>query len=274
MGGFGQFFRGFDFLSRNSAAWPYALVPTAILIVLLTAVTLMVTGLVHPWIDGIIGGWGEALPSWLAWLGDAAEWFVETLVTLGSFVLLAVVALGVTQPLSGPALEKIVSLQEDDLGVPPRRPIGFLNEIWCGLRAQLFWWTVAMPVVIFLMIVDLFFPPATFVTTPIKFVITALGLAWNLLDYPLTLRAIPMRARFEFMLNHKRELLGFGAAFAVFFLIPCFGVLMLPAASAAATRLLWTIVEKNPDALPPLRPEALALQAAQLREPRPGPPQF
>jgi CysZ protein len=127
-----------------------------------------------------------------------------------------------------------------------------LSEIWCGVRAQVFVAIFALPILIGLWILELLFPPAAIVTVPLGFMVASLSLAWNLFDYPLTLRGVRMRDRFSLVMRHKAASLGFGAAFAVLFWVPCFGILLLPVGAAAATRVLWRILETDPDILPGL----------------------
>ena len=77
--------------------------------------------------------------------------------------------------------------------------------------------------------------------SPLKLLLGALGVAWGLFDYPLTLRGIGARQRLRFMSQHFAVVLGFGSAFSLVFWLPCFGLLMLPVGVAAATQLYWEI---------------------------------
>jgi CysZ protein len=243
--GFGAVFSGFGFILRTPRVWPYALVPPAILFVLASLLLWLAFGWVHPHVS--------------QWLGEPASWYGKLgseifalAVTLATGLLGLVLAMALTPPLSGPALEQIVTAQENAIAAPPRVPIGFLGEMWCGLRAQLISAAFALPLIFALWVLDLFVPPAVVITTPLNLVIAALALAWNLLDYPLTLRGVRIRERLRFMRVHKRATLGFGAAFALLFWIPCFNVMLLPVGVAAATRLVWRLLEHDPASLPSL----------------------
>src|SRR5258708_7735853 len=79
-----------------------------------------------------------------------------------------------------------------------------------------------------LFVVDLFVPPATVVTVPVRIVVTALTVAWNLIDYPLTLRGMRVRQRLALVRVEWRSFLGFGLGFAAVFWIPCCGIVLLP----------------------------------------------
>ena len=186
--------------------------------------------------------WGET-----AWLGASG------LLTLGVFVVGVFFALALTPPLAGPALEKIVALQERALGVSPRPPLGLWSEIWCGFRAQVFVLLGLVPILAALWLFELLLPPAAVVTVPLQLAVTSLALAWNLLDYPLTLRAVRMRERFALFKRYKAACLGFGAAFSLLFWIPCgCQILLLPVGAAAATDLVWHLIASDPELLPEL----------------------
>jgi uncharacterized protein involved in cysteine biosynthesis len=145
-----------------------------------------------------------------------------------------------TPPLSAPALERIVAVVEADLGVPERPAIGWLSEVWCGFRALAAGAMFAVAIGALLFVIDLFVPPATVVTVPVRIVVTALTVAWNLIDYPLTLRGMRVRQRLALVRVEWRSFLGFGLGFAAVFWIPCCGVVLLPIGVVAAVRLSST----------------------------------
>jgi CysZ protein len=143
--------------------------------------------------------------------------------------------------LSAPALERIVAVVEDDLGVPPRPRLGWLAEVGCGFRALAAGAMFAVPVGATLWFVDILFPAAAVVTTPLKFLATATMVAWNLIDYPLTLRGMRVRERLALVRGEWSSFLGFGLGFAAAFWIPCCGILLLPVGVVAATEVtsIW-----------------------------------
>ncbi len=232
-------FSGAGYVAGEPRSWPYALVPPALLITLIALFSYLTLVVFRGALLDVSGQ---------GFWGQAASWVLSVIVLAFGIVL----ALALTPPLSGPALERIVALRERSLGAPPRAELGMLAEIWCGVRAQVFLAMFALPILIVLWIVELVFAPAAVVTVPLAFVVTSFSLAWNLIDYPLTLRGVRMRDRFNLLMRHKRVFAGFGAAFAVLFWIPCCGVLLLPVGAAAATELIWRILETDPEALPAL----------------------
>jgi CysZ protein len=96
----------------------------------------------------------------------------------------------------------------------------------------------AVPAGLLLLVVDFVVPAAAIVTTPLKILVTALMVAWNLIDYPLTLRGMRVRERLALVRLEWRSFLGFGFGFAAAFWIPCCGVILLPVGVVAATRLV------------------------------------
>jgi len=68
--------------------------------------------------------------------------------------------------------------------------------------------------------------------------VTALLIAWDLCDYPLSIRGLPVGARVAFMKRHAGAMIGFGAGLALLStFLPCAVLLLLPAGVAGAARL-------------------------------------
>ena len=188
---------------------------------------------------------GEQLAR-VGWLPDAlalgASWLVAALAVLLGWLL----AMFLAPVLSAPALERVVGLIELELHAPARAPLGFIAEFWCGARALLSSLAVTLPLVLALSLLELLLPPVAVLSVPLKLLLSALGVAWGLFDYPLTLRGIGARQRFRFMSRHFTTVLGFGCAFSLVFWLPCLGVVMLPIGAAAATELYWQIERAGP----------------------------
>ncbi len=96
---------------------------------------------------------------------------------------------------------------------------------------------MGLPILVLLWIVTFAFPPASVVTFPLKLLVLALLAAWDLCDYPLSLRDRPVRERVAFMRRNLGAMVGFGAGIAIVCLVPCVLVLVLPAGVAGAARL-------------------------------------
>lgn len=214
-------------------AWPWLLVPALVFLLLEAAFIGVAWVYLKPWASLRL-----ASVSWLPGaLAVGASWVVAALAVVLGWLL----AVFLAPVLSAPALERVVAITEAELQAPPRAPLGFFAEFWCGARALLSSLALTLPLVLGLSLVELLLPPLAVVITPLKLLLGALGVAWGLFDYPLTLRGIGARERFRFMSRHFAVVLGFGAAFSLVFWLPCFGILMLPVGAAAATQLYWEI---------------------------------
>lgn len=214
-------------------AWPWLLVPALVFLLLEAAFIGVSWAYLKPWAS-------ECLAR-VSWLPDAlaigASWLVAALAVVLGWLL----AVFLAPVLSAPALERVVAITETDLGAPPRAPLGFFAEFCCGARALLSSLAVTLPLVLGLSLVELLLPPLAVVITPLKLLLGALGVAWGLFDYPLTLRGVGSRERFRFMSRHFAVVFGFGCAFSLVFWLPCLGIVMLPVGAAAATQLYWEI---------------------------------
>lgn len=215
-------------LLTTPRAWPFALVPAVVFLVLESGVVLASWRYLKPWVDRSVGGGG------LGWFFGVVS--VLVLAALGWWL-----SLQLTQTLSAPALERIVGIVESDLGAPERAPLGFFAELACGLRATALSLALTLPLIAGLSLLELVASPLAIVTTPLKLLLAALGLAWSMFDYPLTLRGMGVSDRLHFASRHFSAVLGFGVAIFLVFWIPCLVVLMLPVGVAGATRLYWEI---------------------------------
>ena len=94
------------------------------------------------------------------------------------------------------------------------------------------------PILILLLAIGLFFPPATVVTIPLKFLVCGWMLAWDFFDYPLTMRGLGMRARADWMGRHFLAFTLFGTLWALLTIVPGVVLLLLPMGVAGATYMV------------------------------------
>jgi len=214
-------------------AWPWSVLPALAFLVLEIVFIGGSLSYLKPWVSERLAH-VDWLPHALA-LG--ASWLAAALAVVLGWLFSMFLAPVVTAP----ALERIVFLIERDLHAPARQELGFIAEFWCGARALLSSLIVTLSLVLALSLLELLVPPLALVILPLKLLVGALGIAWGLFDYPLTLRGIGARQRFRFMSQHFKVVLGFGCAFSLVFWLPCFGVIMLPIGVVAATQLYWEI---------------------------------
>lgn len=227
-------FGGFGFVMTNPSVWPLAIVPIAIALVL----------------SGLLGGLAlDLVPPLIAeWLGpsDSAAWGVLTWVVQAAVTAAAVigaflVSFGVAQTLAGPALEAIVRRRERALGLPERPNTPFWLDIARSFKSGILPVIVAGPILLVLFVVQLAFAPAVVVTFPLKVLVTTVAMAWDVCDYPLSVRGAPIGARMDLIRQNLKPLLGFSLGLVVIALIPCALLLALPAGVAGATALVHRI---------------------------------
>ena len=241
-----SFVRGARWLAVHPKLWPHAIVPALIAVVLVTT----------------FAGAG----AWAAWRLSAPLRTDASLLwrVLGVLEALAVggvsvgvgalLGLSLAQPASGWALDHLSRTLDLSLGGVARPDGGWWETAWRGLRVILAGLAVSLPALGALLLLDVLFPPAMVVTVPLKFVIGALVVAWDLLDYPFGLRGTAVRERLRFMRAHLRPVLAFGACASLLLLIPGVGLLvLLPLGVTGATHLVAAI-ERGPGLPPSVKP--------------------
>lgn len=225
---------GFGFLLRHPRSWPLAAVPLAVLIVVASALSVAALFWLPGIVERIVG------PPSTTW-GTVGTGLLKALSTVTAMVLSLLVAFGLAQPLSGPALEALIRLQERHLGEPERPPTAFWLDVWRSLQSLLIGYAVGLPPLAILFVISFVFPPAAIVTTPLKILVLAFMVAWDLCDYPLTVRGLSVSERFRIIARYRGAVLGFGVALALGSLVPCVLFLSLPAGVAGAGRLISQI---------------------------------
>jgi CysZ protein len=228
--GLGALFGGVGFICGRPRNWGYASVPAVVAVVL--------TGL-----------FGAALVSLSVWAsgkildpssGTAAEvglWILRVVFSLVAILLAGLLGLTLAQPVSGFALDELSRRQERELAQGrewPEAPGAFFRS----LRVTFFGLGFGVLTVLSLSVITFFIPIAGVVTIPLKFYVTALVVAWDLLDYPLGLRGLGVRARIRWFTEHLPSVSGLGLAAGALLLIPGLGLLLLPIGVAGATRLV------------------------------------
>jgi CysZ protein len=223
--GVAAFLGGVSWVVTTPRIWPRAIVPIATALVLVAAL-------------GVLGVHGAMTVTRRA-LGEGlgAE-FVGVLLAITAVVLALVVGVALAQPLSGWALDAIVRTQEQELGIAPAAGPPFLAMMFASLASSLLGLTVGVPIIVLLTLAAWLFPPSAVVTIPVKVVIAALLLAWNLVDYPLASRGAGVGARLRWCGRNFGAFVGFGLAALLLFAVPGLGLIALPCGVAGAVRLV------------------------------------
>jgi CysZ protein len=229
--GITAFLGGTVFVLTTPRVWPLAAVPVIVLSLLGGVLT-------------ALGIWGAIELSTSLVPAPRAGWVQFGYVTLAvalsllAVLLAALASLGLTQPLSGPALERISIAQQRQLTTTEPPSQGLLKSIWISVRAMLFALIGGGLALVVRFSVSLMFPPAAVVTVPMKFLVAAWMLAWDLLDYPLGLRGLGIRDRLRWMRRNLSATMVFGSVSALVSMVPGAILLLLPVGVAGATRLV------------------------------------
>ena len=224
-------FGGLGFVMTTPSVWGWALIP----VVVATA---------------LFGGAG-AFTIWggnelaLRIVGDPSSswdtvgiWMLRLVFGVMGLVIAFFVAMSLAQPLSGFALDAIARKQDLARGGRTWADQPFVAGAIRSLRVSLTALAIGLPILALLALATFLFPPAAVVTIPLKFLVTGLLAAYDLLDYPLSQRGYSVRDRMEFMRRNFASVLGFGVATAALLLVPGLGLFLLPFGVAGATRLV------------------------------------
>jgi CysZ protein len=242
--GMRAYLRGAKFIVLRPRNWPLASIPA---LVALVAFTLLAT-------LSITGGLSLLPPS-----EDAFTWghlkaiLLHGLVIAVALVASALIAFSVAQPLSGGALETLSRRFEEAEGLTPS--VAPSGATWRTVRVTVFALVVTVPLLVVLSLVGLLAPPALVVTIPLKVVVSSFALAWDLLDYPLSIHGLGVRERLRFVRAHLGAVFGLGLAASLSLLVPGLGLLLLPVGVVGATDLSLELYRKASEMqAPALRP--------------------
>jgi len=213
--GAAAFFQGMAFVVSTPRVWLRAIVPMATLLVLFAGLVTL----------GILGA------------AALTHGVLVVLLAVPVVILSLLLALALAQPLSGWALDGIVREQRQELALP-RLAHPAEGALLSSVGAALLATAIGLPVLALLTVVGWFVPPAMFVTIPLKVLVGALMISWDLVDYPLALHGVRLADRFRWAGRNFFAVLGFGLSATIFFAVPGLGLLALPCGVAGATRLV------------------------------------
>lgn len=232
--GLGALFGGFSFIARRPAVWPLAAVPVVIALVLAGLLGAAFIALVTGWIDHLFGEPASRAVGVLEWVLKAAAGIVAAIAAVLAGIALA-------QPLSGPALERIVRQAEREAGAPEWPPTSFATDILRSLQSVAVSFALGVPILAVLFVAEVAFPPAAVVTVPLKLLVTAVVMAWDFCDYPLSIRGVPVGERVAFVKRNALAMLGLGLGLAIVGVFGCTLLAAIPAGVAGAARLVTSI---------------------------------
>ncbi len=225
-------FAGISWLLTTPSAWPFAMVPVVIALLLTGLLGTASVSWLPGWIEQLIGA--DSASRWSQW-GARGVGIVAAVLGV---VVGAVIAMSLAQPLSGPALEQLVRKREAALGMAAKPPTHFVADVWRSLQSLLVGYAFGLPAIALLLLLSLLVPGAAVVTVPGKLLVASLTFAWDLCDYPLSVRGLPVGQRVALVWRYRGAVLGFGAGMALAALIPCGALLLLPAGVAGGAQLI------------------------------------
>lgn len=243
-------FGGFGFLFTNPGVWIFALVPVAIALSLFGMFGWLALATVPSGVDSLFGA-----PTTTA--GGIVASVLTVAAVVAVLLVAALVSFGLAQPLSGPALERIVRRVEKKLGAPTWPPTSIFDDMLRSLQSVIVGYAFGLPLLAVLVGINIVFPPAVVVTFPLKIAVMAMLLTWDFCDYPLSIRGVAIGTRVAFLRRHLRPVIGFGIGLALLSLLPCALLIVLPAGVAGAARLIVTIERwESSQGVPPPYPVA------------------
>jgi len=226
-------FKGVGFIARRPDLWLLSMVPATIAIV----VTAVLGSASIAWLPGLASRLVGPASSWYA---NAGATIASIALTVLGVLLSIALALALAQPLSGPALERLASAVELDMGAPPRPIVPIWRELGRSAIGSLLGLCTGLPVLAVLTILSLIFPVTAWITFPLQILVYGLMVTWDLMDYPFTVRGWSLRHRLAWLRAHLPAVVGFGLSLGIVLVVPCVHVLLLPAGTAGATWLYCT----------------------------------
>jgi CysZ protein len=224
-------FQGFYFLLTHSSTWSRALIPAIVFTIILFAFSIPGVWGMHILTNRLI----QKHTSRWAHIGI---WLLRIVLYIVAICLSLIIAMITAQPLSSPALESLVRAQERDLKYPNRPEESFWSSVCRSLRIAIISILLSLAIFIVLTLIEFFLPPAVLLTTPLKFLTTGFIIAYDIIDYPLSLHLLGVKERTPWFRHYVWTTIGFGLAMEVIFLIPGAFLLLLPAGVCGATRLV------------------------------------
>lgn len=222
------FFRGFGLLASAPETYGLALVPIAAAIV----ITMGLSILSIVFVPALVERWAQPSGAW--------QPILSVLATMTFLIFSVLLGIGLAQPASGPALEALVRRVERRVGAPERPPASFVVEIVRSAGSALIGVGGALGAAIVLTLFGLI-PGAVVVTVPLKFVAAVVFVAWDVCDYPLSVRGLPLGERLRLLWRNAPAVLGFATGMALIALVPCGFLLLLPVGVVGATALLHDV---------------------------------
>jgi CysZ protein len=234
--GVGMLLRGFAFWRRRPGVMMLGLIPAAIVSILILA-ALVALGISLPgftdWLTPFADEWDDPWPTVL-------RSAVGAIIFGASVVLAAVTFTAVTLAVGDPFYERIWRAVELELGGEvPEQGMGF----WRSVRDSIVLIAAGFATAIGVALIG-FVPLVGAVLAPVLGVLlSGRLLATELSSRAFEARDLDRRARRELFQGHRAQLLGFGVATQLCFMIPLGAIFTMPAAVAGSTLLARSVLD-------------------------------
>lgn len=229
--GMSAFAGGIGFIVSSPSVWGYAVVPALMMLLLATIFSALGLWGASWATDAIMG---RELGTW----GQVGSWALYILLCLLALLLAILLALSLAQPLSGFALEAIAHAQEYELTGRKTPAPSYLASMWSNIKVVLVALVLGTPILILLFAIEIAFPPAALVVIPLKFLVCGWLLAWDFIDYPLSIHGHGIRNRMNWVFRNFGAFTVFGLVWSMLLIVPGMVLLILPMGVAGATRLV------------------------------------
>ncbi|MBL8682046.1 MAG: EI24 domain-containing protein [Myxococcales bacterium] len=226
--GVGAPFRGMLTIASNPRLWPFAITPTLLLGLLLASGATLATQL-YDWLVTRAGGLAQHGAA-----GSGLLWVTKALIILALAIVVLVVSFVFVPALSAPFMDRIAAkLDTRKLTEPP-----LLVGAWRSIRVALAGIAVFGIPQLFLAALGALISPLSWLFGAVAWVLSAVALAYDALDWPLARRGLGVRARLAWMGEHKRIVAGLGVGVWIISWVPGLSIVLLAGIVAGGVSLV------------------------------------
>jgi CysZ protein len=243
--GFAAPWRGLVFLGARPRTWALALVPALIASVLFVFFGWLLVRGSTGWIAALIPKGDAAQTTGRDWGSFVVRWLLDGVVIILSLAVALYTSLTLASPLSAKPLEALVRVRDEERGAATYPTTAWTTSSARALGAGLVGLAVSIVVTIIVTVLNLVVPAFAVATAPIGALLSGYVVAWNLLDYPLGLRAMTLRDRARWMGAHMTLMTGFAVSSFLFLFVPGLGLLLLPAGVVGAAIVVERVSNHN-----------------------------
>lgn len=226
--GVGAPFKGVATIAANIRLWPLAMTPTLGLIALMAASGSLAMKL-YDWLIARAGGLAEHGTA-----GTIGLWITKLLVALALAVVVFVVSVVFVPAISAPFMDRIAAkLDERQFNEPP-----LIQGIFRSIRVALAGLVVFGLPQLALAALGALVSPLSWLFGGLAWMVSAMALAYDALDWPLARRGLGVRARMSWMGEHKRVVAGLGLGVWLISIVPLLSIVLLAAIVAGGVALV------------------------------------